>query len=201
MKENPILFSGQMVRAILEGRKTQTRRVVKPRKFDPDWPHTTPGIARYTACPYGQPGDRLWVRETLTAKDDYMVYAADGGHIDCGEMDWPACIEKRKTVPSIHMPRWASRILLEITSVRVERLADISREDAEDEGIGLRRVSESDYRWIDYTDKDGGHTFGDPRQSFWSLWKSINGPSSWAANPWVWVIEFKKVGTGETAQV
>lgn len=104
-----------------------------------------------------------------------------------------------RNFPSIHMPCWASRIMLEITAVRIERLSDISLKDAEAEGVELRRVSESDYRWIDYTDKGGRRTFGDPRHSFWSLWKSISGEESHDANPWLWVVEFKKVGAGETA--
>lgn len=217
MRERQILFCAPMVRAILEGRKSQTRRVVKLPKWagancievnERDMPLVVAeatGCLAEMPCPYGKPGDRLWVREAwnwcyAAAKDASGKGAEDRELIDYAADGHPS-VFGFKWRPSIHMPRWASRILLEIVAVRVERLADISRDDAEAEGIGLRRVSENDYRWIDYTDKAGGHTFGDPRHSFWSLWKSINGEESHDANPWVWVVEFKKVSPGETAGV
>jgi hypothetical protein len=200
MKERPILFSAPMVRAILEGQKTQTRRIYKNRKH-PDFGCDMAGCELVREqqhvidriCPYGQTGDRLWVRE---------AWQGDKHDFDAGIMPLYRATDERTEAgwrPSIHMPRWASRILLEIVAVRVERLAYISREDAEAEGVGLQRVSETDYRWIDYNHNDEGHTFGDPRHSFWSLWKSINGEKSHDANPWVWVVEFKKLGVGGTA--
>jgi hypothetical protein len=166
MKERPILFSGPMVRAILEGRKTQTRRIVKPQPLciaSGEW------IMNGSACKYGKPGDRLWVRETWWAprddvrgeyKREYIKYAAtlDG----MGQPTWK---------PSIHMPRWASRINLEVVSVRVERLQNISEEDARAEGIWQPN-------WP---------------LSWRQLWESINGAGSWEANPWVWVVEFKRI--------
>ncbi len=183
MKERPIIFSGPMVRAILEGRKTQTRRVVKPQPVYGDvcglfaaWQFKKTKTESYlypnaldsilASCPYGQPGDWLWVREAWAAAASGIktssgcLFAADGGVAG-------------KFKPSIHMPRWASRITLEIVSVRVERLQDISEADAKaeacDAGTGL------------YT------------HSFHKVWEKINGPVSWALNPWVWVVEFKRV--------
>lgn len=215
MKERPILFSASMVRAILNGTKTQTRRVVKPQPkkgWDFECPpvfgritSSHPKNGRFGAfirrgigtdfpeidlipCPYGQPGDRLWVRETwayhvnaigsVTDEDGPWVYAADGGFA----LQYRLCDRWR---PSIHMPRVASRITLEVTGVRVERLQDISRADALAEGIVIQPDGGFGL-W------DGEHYhYTDPRESYWSLWESINGPDSWDANPWVWVVEFK----------
>lgn len=199
MKERPILFSAPMVRAILADTKTQMRRVVKPRK-DPDFgcqmaPSEIAGDKHAERlCPYGQPGDRLWVRETwafgihaLAAardEDGPFVYAAD-----------PMAQQQRlcdRWRPSIHMPRWASRITLEITSVRVEQLQDISIEDAKAEGVWTHESVVSDCM----------NHFGidalavNPRRAFQMLWDQINGPSSWSVNPWVWVVEFKRVEGG-----
>lgn len=174
MKSRPILFSGPMVRALLDGSKTQTRRPVKCNVDD----YGSGILVTGKVCPYGEPKDTLWVRESLKAKEAFMVYAADDGRIDCGDMDWPACVEKRRSIPSIHMPRWASRITLEITDVRVERLQDISAKDCQAEGIWSQEGPLSDAEWID---------------AYRMLWQSINGPRSWAANPWVWVVEFKRV--------
>lgn len=217
MKERPILFSGAMVRAILEGRKTVTRRVVKPSlvdRFDPPrgqadvdagYPFVEFDdgyVSAVKICPYGQPGDRLWVRETFgyVSPDEYeraldecnIEYRAD---LPPGCTDrpgqWPAdeCIgdpDRPRWRPSIHMPRRASRILLEITAVRVERLQDISYQQALDEGV--RDAGEG---FFDV--EDSRHLAADPRESFASLWESINGAESWDANPWVWVVEFKRV--------
>lgn len=187
MRERPILFSGPMVRAIIEGRKTVTRRIAKPVKH-PDLGNIyTPGALVLEnepqhvidrACPYGQPGDRLWVRETFAVYGDEKMaaihYRADRPH-DVG----------RKGVgykPSIHMPRWACRILLEITAVRVERLQDISHGQAMAEGVLSCESA---------LDPDGnGYS---PYELFSALWVSINGHDSWHANPWVWVVEFKRV--------
>ena len=192
MKERPILFSAPMVRAILSGAKTQTRRVVKQDreglldcKPTPAWD----AFWQCVACPYGQPGDRLWVRETFgdcTPGADAVVgtkwerpwYRADAddygllGH----DGEGPVYVEDVRWRPSIHMPRWASRILLEITDVRVERVQDISDRDARDEGaehIG---------------DCEGAYVAG-----FRRLWEAINGDDSWAENPWVWVVTFRRV--------
>lgn len=181
MKERPILFSAPMVRALLDGTKTQTRRAVKARK-DPDYGcQMTPGeIAGdenpTRLCPYGQPGDRLWVREAWSSHAcfDHLAprdcpksihYTADGK------------IQTGKGRPSIHMPRWASRITLDVVSVRVERLQDISRGDAMAEGCPFPNMAAGD----------------DPRKWFADLWQQINGADSWAINPWVWVVEFKRV--------
>lgn len=221
MKERPIIFSAPMVRALLDGRKTQTRRIVKPQPDPPRVIYTLDGadtvvtptllncengigvawqfamtrIAEKTApiaavfndfepvrtlCPYGKPGDRLWVRESWRS-------TGDGGRCDAMpprkmqphtvwyESDGYQLIEEcaGKLRPSIFMPRWASRITLEVTGVRVERLKDISEADAIAEGPAQH--------------PDG------PWHAYRSLWTLINGPGSWAANPWVWVIEFKVV--------
>lgn len=199
MKERPIIFSAPMVQAILEGRKTQTRRIVKPdiaNFLEDGWGpsermyETRDGdiIPAASLCPYGKPGDRLWVRETWQpgARDIGMpeyAYRADGEVWYDGR--WRA---------SIHMPRVASRILLEITDIRVERLHEITEEDA------IRECAE--YGYIDIEGKLampdeeterllGG--CGSYRQGFIHLWQSIHGPESLSENPWVWVIAFKKI--------
>lgn len=200
MRERPILFSAPMVRAILEGRKTQTRRVFQPERmtwtadgryqthamrfgrmietgsgpFHPnDWLHY---------CPYGQPGDRLWVRETWGLDDtrgwteDVPVYRAD----ESSEH------RTRRWRPSIHMPRWASRIDLEVTGVRVERLQDIGDDDCWAEappGLSYPIRSPSDF----------AVTEGGRQRCYQRLWESINGPGSWEANPWVWCVEFRRL--------
>lgn len=199
MKERPILFSAPMVRAILAGTKTQTRRVVK----DNECPNLPSEIQEEREllgkpfCPYGDPGDRLWVRESgwerpeRTARmmregaDTWprFAYAADAWN-DQDRADFKAWGFKPR--PSIHMPRWASRILLEIVSVRVERLQEISEADAIAEGIkgtcdGAFHVEDDRFRSPSAI------------ESYARLWESINGPGSWAANPFVWVVEFKRV--------
>lgn len=197
-REWPILFNDQMVRAILEGRKTVTRRVVKPQPdflssmVDPNTPFKTldAGLHARITCPYGEPGDRLWVREAWAA--DAQVDAIAPSDLSQGEPIWyPADLSVRQTGcsmiskgrvrPSIHMPRWASRILLEITAVRVERLQDISEEQARAEGYPAERECET-----------GGSGL-DAWLWFRSLWGEINGPEAFTANPWVWVVEFKRV--------
>lgn len=149
------------------------------------------------------------MRETLRAKDGFMVYAADDGRIDCDGLDWPACIEPRKTIVSIHMPRWASRLTLEITGVRVERLQDISDSEAVAEGVESPSAEREDHdRSICPTcggtglhlalGQNLGVTEVDCRECdthakrYRHLWESINGAGSWDANPWVWVVEFKR---------
>lgn len=241
--ERPILFSGPMVRAILEGRKTVTRRVIKPRmrsadsqfvlvqRQDGSWSpiHTfdeSPMDARGTehpiTCPYGNVGNHLWVRESW--QDVHPVQVADGRYSQAGQAGIPGppgvtyrtiyradgpypCVyhshahpyrclqpdpEHASTweaesgytgwTPSIHMPRWASRILLEITDVRIERLQDISEEQAIAEGV---RSCERDI------DPDGNDY--SPVELFGGLWVKLNGMDSWSANPWVWVVEFRRI--------
>lgn len=229
MKERPILFSGPMVRALLRGEKTQTRRAVKPqpaygcryemngagthalhlsdvpgREFVPPTPRS---VDHLLPCPYGEPGDRLWVRETWAPCDDLVLnhdlddpenvaYRADLSArffdglqpLDTTNWNWDfvGTGTKRGWRPSIFMPRWASRITLEVTEVRVQRVQDISPEDAEAEGcvcIGGHDVPL-------FTDTIGGEHL-DPRGAYQALWTKINGAASWDANPWVWAITFK----------
>lgn len=223
MKERPILFSAPMVRAILEGRKTMTRRAVKNTIAESWLGVGDPGngfspefvaLPENHLCPYGQPGDRLWVRETWRVgawdsdygriavdyaaspelgktpwldvpDDDVFVRLWEQSTDDAmkanlpldeeGSYHWEPGKAPTRWRPSIFMPRWASRITLEIKNVRVERLNEISDDDAMAEGVE--------------------HFWSTPRPAvanFWRLWESINGPGSWDANPWVWVIEFKR---------
>lgn len=211
IKERPILFSAPMVRAILEGRKTVTRRAVKGSGLV--WLDNF--LAEYVAdpennlCPYGNPGDRLWVRETTEADHDttnsavLARYAADrepvlysgGGDPEyngsVAHWDYP-----RRSRPTIHMPRWASRILLEITDVLVERLQDISEQQALAEGI-VGVPFRPDDGWPICTGymvgPDDGNTGLETTaaKAFAGLWNSVGG--DWDANPWVWVVEFKRV--------
>lgn len=199
VRSRPILFSGPMVRAILEGRKTQTRRVVKPQPFivlsAAEWhARAMSGVDPYgcrpmgshvleemaATCPHGSVGDLLWVRESFREVMDQT-----GGYAYLA--DCPLGNEKiYKWKPSIHMPRSASRLTLEITGVRVERLQRISASDCEAEGtpwMGNPRMEA-------YRDNEISKEW---RRSFSVLWQSINGPESWAANPWVWVIAFRRV--------
>lgn len=190
MRERPIIFSGEMVRAILEGRKTQTRRVVKPQPPLDEWGVSKPWQTdafevngRDYRCPYGLPGDRLWVRETFSP--DYFdaqsrhAYRADWT-LESGEF-----VPEPKWTPSIHMPRWASRITLEVTDVRVERVQDISNSDIYAEGILPPDPDEPG----PYDPDEGA------RSAFKDLWWSINAKRGygWEKNPWVWVVEFKRV--------
>jgi hypothetical protein len=229
MKERPILFSAPMVRALLAGTKTQTRRILKLKwGFDVEerddgtlWPwaqHPDCDDDVWMPCPQGEIGDRLWVRESgamhpLAAPEDpaqpwlfrHDVQAtASLGHYWVQRTRAPGasysaeCTREQflrhasaKVVPSIHMPRWASRISLEITALRAERLQDISDADARAEGIEcMAGDPECGYRnYLDQTSQDWSLS---PRESFRSLWESINGPASWAKNPWVWVVEFER---------
>lgn len=196
MKERPILFSAPMVRALLAGTKTQTRRIYKNRKH-PDFgcDIAASELVREQqhvidrACPYGQPGDRLWVKETTVNVEDFgylgpvwaesdhgrntLEYGLAPSEDDCTEVE-PEDLRLR---PSIFMSRSMSRITLEITAVRVERLQAISRGDAMAEGCPFPNMAQGD----------------DPRKWYADLWGVINGPDSWATNPWVWVVEFKAV--------
>lgn len=209
MRERPILFSSPMVRALLAGTKTQTRRALSPQPPDtthqvstwhhPDarphfyaWTDNGEGCAEIAddawckPCPYGQPGDRLWVRETwrVCGGREYE-YQQDRSQVmyraTHQEDGFPLTWESYVWRPSIFMPRWASRITLEVTGVRVERLQDISIADAMAEGVvetnaNLRGL-EPCMEW---------------RYAYEDLWRQINGPDSWDANPWVWVIEFRR---------
>lgn len=212
MKERGMIFNGEMVRAILDGRKTQTRRPVKFPILDRNLGCELAGnelagelsAGNYLNSAFGKPGDRIWVRETFQGplfdydlmdsyckdptpfeKPEFCVYKADG--VPAPEFydadDELHCCWR----PSIHMPRWASRILLEITDVRVERLNAISQEDAQAEGMELAGWRPT------YSDPDSGGEVMTPYDNFAELWSSIYGEESWNANPWVWVISFKRV--------
>lgn len=185
MKTHPILFQAEMVRALLAGTKTQTRRILKqPNRKDGAklLPELLQEIGIGAACPYGKPGDLLWVRETFAEcktwnagtdprfggspegyfSDAFFLYAADG------TLDHRPVRKK----PSIHMPRRASRLTLEITDVRVQRVQEISHEDALSEGCPI-------------------NCDGTPSGWYRHLWESINGGGSWAENPWIWALTFK----------
>jgi len=191
MKERPILFSTPMVQAILEGRKTQTRRIIKPQPFKKDniWEYTKKSHATVSPdkildcpippikCPYGAPGDVLWVRETFRLfKNDFYVYKAN--------YKFP---EAFRWKPSIYMPKAAARLWLKITDLRVERLQDITEQDAKSEGV----EKYNDLFFKDYTNPE--NKFLCAKTSFTSLWESINGQESWEENPWVWVVEFERI--------
>lgn len=216
VKSTPILFSGPMVRAILEGRKTQTRRVVRsPPWAKPDSLELTLGgfpiaISRRSGCfsdvpcRYGSPGDRLWVREGFAMPDRIT----NGGRPslpvpdhDVGQVhylaDGPAPAGWRGR-PSIHMPRWACRLEVELTAVRVEQLQEISEEDALAEGIG--RIPFDEY--LNLKGRNGGlpssiKTAPPYVRAFRVVWESINGKRApWAENPLVWVLQFQRVPPG-----
>ncbi len=220
MKERPILFQGDMVRAILDGRKTQTRRIVKPTKDRHNFgaelaPCEIAGEVNgvdpaYRFCPYGEPGDRLWVKEAWRAAkcSDTLrpselcpgFYKHDMGgfwyEADGAEPAHPVS-EKGRYRHARFMVRWASRITLEVTGVRVERLRDISEADAWaegckrgdpwDNGAGYFPAEEPHPDGICYVGWDSA------KEWFSDIWESINGDGSWDANPWVWVVEFQRV--------
>jgi len=192
MTERPILFSGSMVRAILNGRKTQTRRLYKSRCCDAE---TAAGPLGALPSPYGSPGDRLWVRETWgRSAHDRMLYRASDDLVQAVASDEGGWVSNPTWRPSIHMPRWASRITLEIISVRVQRLQDISEHDAREEGV--EELDSGDVRAADIwrMAKSMGDTTEGSRTWFACLWDSINGKRApWASNPWVWAIEFTMV--------
>ena len=211
IKERPILFSAPMVRAILEGRKTVTRRPVKRFQIptedtaipvgdrqrwsaigqrDPRYGFCVFGsteaecakeLEEYAPCPFGRRGERLWVRETHADIGCRLTYRAD--------TDDGAHCQVKKWTPAIHMFRRNSRILLEITDVRVERLQDITEDQAKAEGVRLY----TDHAELgDWWHVEGIETYSaDPRKSFELLWSSVGG--DWQANPWCWVVEFKQV--------
>jgi hypothetical protein len=196
VKDHPILFTGPMVNAILQGRKSQTRRPlyvttknVKSAHFHRDYPPNQSMFGQAMTLSHwfdAKPGERLWVRETcmfsIDAPAAAVAYKADG-FVRGGLGDF----ELERWRPSIHMPRWACRIHLEITDVRVERLQDISEADAVAEGAEPihHGVADSMMAAMNFTPLP--YTSGYAR-----LWESINGPGSWEANPWVVVIEFKR---------
>jgi len=197
--ERGMIFNGQMVRALLGGRKTQTRRSVKPQpelteRSGFSWNGALYGAGSderetnrnfaHAKCPYGRPGDRIWVRETFGDCGERLVYRADTD-------DGAKCKVKRWT-PSIHMPRWASRILLEITDVRIERLNSISEEDCWAEGIEAVDGLFENTEIIDMALKIGC-CVEDSKPMFALLWQSIYGDDSWQANPWVWCISFRRI--------
>lgn len=198
MRERPILFSAPMVLALLAGRKTQTRRAVKGRMLQV--------VEDRIVCPYGLPGDGLWVRETWAPHpraDRRVYFAADktswlrvedserGGY----RWDFPERICHETPPPDrykspLFMPRWASRIDLEITEVRVQRLHDITEADALAEGV------ERDTEPCDHTRAscaDVGCLGPTHRATYAELWDKINGAGSWDANPWVWALSFKRL--------
>ncbi|EEJ0059556.1 hypothetical protein YG08_002226 [Salmonella enterica subsp. enterica] len=213
MKERGMIFNGEMVRAILDGRKTQTRRPIKwkqtrftemaERDDGSLWPWAEDcerGGDIWFACPFGEVGDRIWLRETFRVHSRAtdvatLVYRASVRNswteqthrVPVAVCNKPATPEK--WTPSIHMPRWASRLLLEITNVRVERLNNISYDDAISEGI------KQEWTCIDPGLGLYAHE-NDVQDDYETLWKSIYGEESWDANPWVWVIEFKRVEGG-----
>lgn len=236
--ERPAIFNAAMVRAILEDRKTQARRVVRPQpNKNGYWTHGkncscddcgevfsyTPERCRnchctvfkrceypiakcLSECPYGRVGDRLWVRETWAIRDCGSRVKITAGEITMKHrLQYPATDKAPATNakgephwwnkrPSIHMPRWASRITLEITKVRVERLQDISEEDAKAEGVvpSGRRAT---HRYRASDNEDHGH-----RLQFQDLWNSINGAGAWDKNPWVWCISFQRHLTGNVTK-
>lgn len=213
VKERPILFSAPMVRAILDGRKTQTRRVMKPqmelvRAKDGDgiviyagwalpvkkggsllWPNANESIV--ALCPYGVPGDRLWVREALRLTvEGPPVYEADGELVS----QWvtipaDAAPFVKPYRPGMLMPRWASRITLELTDVRVELLQDISYDDILAEGTRIAVIDKEKAEAMPLRDKQRL-----ARDAFYFLWEGINGERApWASNPWVWALTFRRV--------
>jgi len=245
--ERPILFSGEMVRAILDGRKGMTRRIVKPQPQEHHWSvlpgyeqhallmptpqgpmariwHYYDGMedgVRWIKCPFGKPGNRLWVRETWQVRDDKSYYTK--ADLKAHRTEHPNCAEIwEKTQPPeafpdwrspIFMPRWASRLTLEITAIRVERLQEITEADARAEGVpdGQRATAPDDKHanCVNCGQHRNQHVgqvrgcFGGTgtifstntyRGGFAFLWDQINGKrASWESNPWVWIVEFKRV--------
>lgn len=200
MKERGVVFNDDMVRAILEGRKTQTRRPVKnvradnclvirkpTKKRNGVYTHVMDAL-EHGLCPFGNVGDRIWVRETFNAfwlDNDVIQEIKDGVSLASELCDYKADYSDSSKpaegwTPSIHMPRWASRILLEITDVRVERLHDMSEADAKAEG-----ASPATYK---ITPPEAVYRVG-----FGDIWRGIYGQENWLSNPWVWVIEFKRI--------
>lgn len=232
-----MLFAGSMVRAEIEGRKTMTRRAMKPQPDEHHW-SLMPSEAEYRAewrnaydrrwlyqhrikqnpewgttadivCPYGQPGDLLWVREAHSIFDTHGQHrtdgkrwgpwgglptrtSPDGTQIAYYREGFDRC-DPRHWRPSIHMPRWASRLTLRITDVRVERLQDISEEDAVAEGINRIHHGDGDHYYHAIRTEPHPKNWVDPVDAFRELWQSINGLGSWATNDWVWALTFEVI--------
>jgi hypothetical protein len=214
-KERPILFSGAMVKAILEGRKTQTRRAIADewwRCLDPD--DNDDRARAVEMCPYGRAGDRLWVRETWQAQNTEMKWWHEWPANDRHSMNWawtnpvvPAYPgTPPRWLPAIHMPRMACRLTLEIVTVRVERVQDISEDDAIAEGVppnwagDLSGWDANEHGYLpphllnSEDDSDVHHYTA--REAYATYWDHFNAKRgySWNVNPWVWVIEFKPAG-------
>ncbi|PCM59938.1 hypothetical protein [Klebsiella quasipneumoniae] len=220
MTERGMIFNAEMVRALLDGRKTQTRRIMKVQPvlngnfyevFGSAWSKgmtsipAVPGHSLSTRCPFGAVGDRIWVREGFfpaplemqsepPRKTMWNIAYRDGMQMEkLAPAEYnPTIYNYERWTPSIHMPRWASRILLEITDVRVERLNAISEEDARAEGIidgGCLNCGEPEPCGCANPEPDATDAFA-------YLWQSIYGQENWNTNPWVWVIEFKRVEGG-----
>ena len=202
MKSRPILFSAPMVRALLAGTKTQTRRPLR----EGTWLDPKEGVIRMcsvgngvtgfqsVACPYGAPGDQLWVREQFAGS---IAYERHGYPLrEWGNKIWycadgePRSGQWTRPRPSIHMPRSLSRITLELTDVRVERLQDISEADALAEGVTPKWEPGCSGRLMEAI---GGFSFRPAASAYADLWEQINGAGSWDANPWVWALSFKRV--------
>lgn len=194
--EHPILFTGEMVRAILDGRKTQTRRVMKRQGLIPDnwyqWGKEAQDATIRHRCPYGQPGEHLWVRETTKRRTaiggaPFADYSADKETVKDGIGDSALWRYSKPVCPSIRMPRWASRIDLLVKDVRVERVQDISGVGSVAEGCGKQFA---DFELMHH----GGYRTA--RHEFSTLWDSINKKHGfgWEKNPWVWVVEFERIG-------
>jgi len=228
-KERPIICSAHMVRAILENRQSQTRRVVKPQPvYEPPLGYDVlrakgrafslcppdrsgPNAPMYEVCPYGVPGDRLWVRERFAFDDSldhkppssefHRFLCEDGSRIVYHASYDGAIGRLGKWRPSIHMPRWASRITLEVTGVRVERVQEISEHNAKAEGVAPwvnSHGEQSSCWWRDYRFASACGT-ACPIVSFEGLWDNINAKRGypWADNPWCWVVEFRRLKEGE----
>jgi hypothetical protein len=230
VSERPILFSGAMVRAILAGTKTQTRRVIRrvmpagsPNPPFPDevlrwdcimdWDYLPSRLDYMRSgtdlCPYGVPGDRLWVRETTESYPLPNILTGEPTNAICGRYiadhepvvneHWFDCAwwYSRPVCPAIHMPHWASRITLEIADVRVQRVQEISEEDARAEGIcriNLPTLGPDAHGWLPYPEADFCEMSNYPRNCFMFLWDSINEKKHpWSSNPWVWALTFRRI--------
>jgi hypothetical protein len=220
-KETPVLFSGAMVRALLDGRKTLTRRIIRTQEssWEAVWPlddfkgreffafggKEEKGLRKIVGtakCPLGTTGDLLWVRETVRAENLgdgkwRHVYVADGTGVDRSQFDHlfgdknMPMRNSKLIIPSIHMPRWANRLWLEIKDVRAERLQDITEEDAMAEGIIKLKATG---RFV-YTRgaQHAGLVYPTAVEAYRGLWESLYNPESWEANPWVWAVSFGKL--------
>ncbi len=191
MKEIPIIYSTEMVRAKLAGRKTQTRRLLKVHGCKPFYPDASWSLeevlgwtfdnrsGKYFFQPYGHPRDMMWVREAFTMLSGAIAYKADEPHV----------FRKLKYKPSIHMPKHYARIWDQVVSIRPERLQDISEEDAIAEGVEKIINSKYGYLCTLHDEETGQPILGTAKTAFRYLWQSIHGKNSWDKNPWVWRIE------------